>query len=117
FLFFGRHERHRLAGCAGATCAADAVNVILGDVWQLVIDDERHVLDIETARRDVGGDQDLQLAVLERGQRFEPRSLRLVAVDRRGGETVLLELPGESRCAMFRAHETEYLPALTRSHA
>jgi hypothetical protein len=47
------------------------MDVILRHVRQFVIDDERHVLDVETARGDVGGDEDLQLAVLERREGFE----------------------------------------------
>ena len=59
-------------------------------------------------------DQHLQLAVLERGERLEACGLRLVAVDRRGDEAVLLELAGEARRAVLGAHEAQHLPVVAR---
>ena len=114
-LFLGRDERDRLARGAGAAGAADAVDVVLGHVRQLVIDDERQVVDVEAARGDVGGDQHLQLAFLERGERLHARLLRLVAVDRVGDEAVLLELPREARRAVLGAHEAEHLLQVARA--
>ena len=39
------------------------MNIILGIVGDIVVDDERHVGDIYTARDDIGGDEDGDLAV------------------------------------------------------
>ena len=52
------HERYGFALGAGAAGAADAVNIILGDVRQIVVDDVGQGLDVEAAPGDVGGDQD-----------------------------------------------------------
>ena len=108
-------ERDRLAGRARAAGAADAVDVVLGNVRQLVVDDERQVVDVEAARGDVGGDEHLELRVLERGERLEARRLGLVAVDRRGDQAVLLELAGEARRAVLGAHEAEHLLQAARA--
>ena len=67
------------------------MNVIFGNVRHLVVDDQRKVVDIEAAGRDVGRDHHLHFRRLERVQRLEPRLLALVAVDRRGFEPILLE--------------------------
>ena len=92
------------------------MNVVLGHMRQFVIDDERHVLDVETARSDIRRDKDLKLAVLERGERFESRRLCLVAVDRRRCEALFFELPRETRRTVLRAHEAEHLPDVARPH-
>ncbi len=85
----GAHQRERLAGGARPAGAADAVHVILGDVRQVEVHDVRQVLDVEAARRDVGRDQHLHLALLEVLERADARVLALVAVDRVGVDAVL----------------------------
>jgi hypothetical protein len=52
----------------------------------------RERLDVETARRDLGGDQDREPARLEVGQGANALRLALVAVDRGGQDAVALEL-------------------------
>src|SRR6266853_547980 len=79
---FARDERHGLAGFARAAGAADAVDVVFRDVRQVVVHHVRQRLDVKTACGDVGGDQDLQLAVLEALQGLHALRLALVAVDR-----------------------------------
>ena len=55
-------EGDRLARLAGAGRAADAVHVGLGVLGHVVVDDEREGLDVEAARGDVRGDEELDLA-------------------------------------------------------
>ena len=74
---------------AGAAGAADAVDVVLGDVRQLVVDDVGQVLDVEAARGDVGRDEDLHLAALKSSSASDALALALVAVDRGGADAVL----------------------------
>src|SRR5207245_2782592 len=61
-------ERDRDARGAGARGAADAVHVAFRDVGQIVIDHVADALDVDAARRDVGGDQRAHLAGAERGE-------------------------------------------------
>ena len=75
----------------------------------------RDLLDVEPARGDVGGHENLQLAVLERRQRFEARGLCLVAVDCRRFQAILFELARKPRCAMLGAHEAQHLPDVARA--
>ncbi len=60
------------------------MDVVFRDVRQVVVDDVRQGLDVEAPRGDVGGDEHLQLAVLEALQGLHALRLALVAVDRRG---------------------------------
>jgi hypothetical protein len=58
-------ERDRHPRRPGAAGASDAVDVVLGNVRHLVVDDDRKVVDVEAARGDVSGHQHLQPAFLE----------------------------------------------------
>src|SRR5258708_14819662 len=105
----GRHERERFAGGAGRPGASDAMPVILGHVRRVEVDDVRELLDVEAARGDIGGDQDLHLAGLEVLEGANARALALVAVDRVGVDAVALQLRGEAVGAVLRLAENEDL--------
>ena len=93
-------------GSAGAT---DAMQVVGGHHRQLVVDDVRQLLDVEAARRDLGRDQQRDPSRLEVVQRSHALRLRLVAVDRGGGDAVLPQLLGELVGAVLGAGEDECL--------
>ena len=72
-------------GCAGmprAARAADAVDVDLLVFGALVVDDVRDVVDVDASCGDVGGDQDIDLAVTEGAQSLLASALAQVAVQR-----------------------------------
>ena len=54
----------------GAPRAADAVDVDLLVLGALVVDDVGDVVDVDAAGGDVGGDEDVDLAVTEGAQRL-----------------------------------------------
>ncbi len=108
-LLVDAHERDRLSVDAGATGAADPVDVVLGDHRQLEVDDVRELLDVDAARGDVGRDEQVDAAGLEVVERAHPLRLALVAVDRGGADAVLLELQGEAVGAVLGAGEHERL--------
>jgi hypothetical protein len=58
-------ERDRVAAATGAAGAADPVDVRLGVGRDVVVDDVADPLDVQAAGRDVGGDEDVELAGLE----------------------------------------------------
>ena len=72
-------EADRVALGAQARGAADAVHVVLGIERQVVVVDVRDAVDVQAARGDVGGDQDLELAGLELAQQRLALLLRHVA--------------------------------------
>ena len=74
-------ERDRLAAGAGARGAPDAVDIGLGDLRQLEIDDVGHAVDVDTARSDVGRNHHAGFAVAEGGERPLALTLALVAVN------------------------------------
>jgi hypothetical protein len=76
------YEREGLAGLATASCAADAVNVVVIGGGNIVVDDMRDIADIEAARRDVCRNEDLRVMALEAVERALALTLRLVAMDR-----------------------------------
>ena len=62
------HEQNRFAAAASSSGTADAMDVRLTVVRQIVVDDMTDALHIETTCRDVGGDNNVDLA---RSQTFD----------------------------------------------
>ena len=89
-LFAGK-KRGGYALAAVAAGAANAVNEILRDLGQIVIDDVGDVLHMDTARGEVGGDEDPDAALLKRRQCGHALRLRAVAVNHGGGEAIAIE--------------------------
>ncbi len=81
-----------MAVVAGTRRAADAVHVILGHMRHVEIDDLRQFPDVEPARGDFGRNQRREFSSLEVSKCACPRSLTLVAVNRRGADSGALEL-------------------------
>src|SRR6267154_1987464 len=100
-------ERQGDARGAGARGAADAMDVALGVGRQLVIDDVGHAVDVDTARGEIGGDQHAGLAAAEIVERLLPRVLRLVAVDRLGGDATIFQRLGDAVGAALGAGEDD----------
>ena len=84
----GADDGDRGAALAGAAGAADPVHIVVGVVRYVEIEHVADVRNIEPARRDVGGDQELDLALAEAVERRRPGRLLQVAMQRGGGEFV-----------------------------
>src|SRR5579871_6131017 len=65
FALFRRGERNRPARLAGATGSADAMNVVVGIVGKVVVYDQRDPLHVDSPCRDIGRNQDSELAGLK----------------------------------------------------
>ena len=76
-------ERHGAARSRGARRTADTVNIILGVVRHVVIDDQPDILDVDAARHDIRSHQDRHLVVLEVEHHL--LALRLFQVGMHGG--------------------------------
>ena len=83
------------------------MDVILGCVGKIVVDDESDAFDVETARGDVGGNEDGRLAVPEVGERL--LSVRLISVGMHGsgGETDALKRIGHEIARVLARDENE----------
>src|SRR5664280_55074 len=103
----GRDECEGVARHLGAGRAANAVDVVLGHVLDVEVHDVGKGLDVDAARRDVRGDEDLELPVLEPGERLRALRLAAVAVDALARDAVSRELVREAVRAVLRAREGE----------
>ena len=111
----GRAEGDGDAVGAGARGAADAVDILLGNVGQVEVDDVADARDVDPARGDVGRDQHPHVARLERGDRALALRLALVAVDRAGRDAGRFEQADDLVGAMLGAAEDQR--ALDRDRA
>jgi hypothetical protein len=96
-----RHEQDGHAGAAGAAGAADAVHVGLGVVGDVVVDDVADARHVDAARGDVGGDHDVEGAVLQLLDHALAQALGHVAVERRGANS--RALPACRRAPRWRS--------------
>ena len=94
-LVVARRGQHvGIADAAGAAGAADAVDIVVGMERHVEIEDVADGRNVETARRDVAGDQDLEFAGAEAVERLGAQRLVEIAMQRRGVEAVLGERLG-----------------------
>jgi hypothetical protein len=90
-LITGRHQGEGRSCAAGAARAADAVDVILRMVGNVVVEDVAHGRDVEAPRRHIARNQNGRLALAEAVQRRHAGVLVHVAVQSRRIEAVLLQ--------------------------
>jgi len=100
-------QRHHQARGPGPGRAPRAVQVVLGVVRRVVLDDEVDVVDVDAAGGDVGGDQDPRIPGGEPVQ--GPLALVLVAVpvDRGGADPGPAQLLGQPVGAVLGPHEEQ----------
>ena len=79
----------------GAAGAADAVDIIVRLPRHVEVDDVADAFDVEAARGDVGGDEDVDLVVLEAVELGDALGLVHVALDLADREAGALEAGGE----------------------
>ena len=98
----------RVASALGASRASDAVDVGIGSVGHVIVDDVCDAVNIETARRDVGGDHDVKVSRFETVQGVLALSLGAVAVQARDAMTRVRDLLRHFISSMFRAREDQH---------
>ncbi len=91
FLIERGDQRDRGAGAPGASGAADAVDVVVGMMRHVEIEDMADCGNIEAAGGDVGGHQERDFAVAELVEREGARRLFHVAMQGADAEAVLLQ--------------------------
>ena len=95
FGILSGRQRDRDARHARAAGAADAMDVIVGLPRHVEIDDVADAFDVETAGRDVGGDEDRDLVILEAIELGDAIGLVHVALDLADREAGALQAAGE----------------------
>ncbi len=108
----GEHEADPGAAVAGAAGAADPVHVGVLVAGGVEVDHVGDVGDVDAAGGDVGGDQGVDLAPLEAGQRSFALALALVAVHRDGIELAAAQSLDQPVGAALGADEDEGAAAL-----
>ncbi len=83
------------------------MDIVLGHIRQLEINHVRHAVDIDAASGDIGGDKHAGLPIAKAGERALALRLRLVAVDGRGFDTGIRQVPDDAVGAVLRAGEHE----------
>ena len=81
---------------AKATAATNTVNVVFSVARQIVVDDERDLLDVNTTRKKVGRDEDTRRACAELLHDDIALLLVHVTVHRRDGKVTLIRKKGRS---------------------
>ena len=61
----GRDQSQGFAAVLCACGSSDTMDIVLGRMGYVVVDDERYVGDINAARDDIGSDEHVDLSVLE----------------------------------------------------
>lgn len=93
---------------------ADAMHIVLGVLRQVEVDDVGDAVDVQPAARDVGGDENRQLAVAEVVQDLEPLGLHDVSGETAGGEAVPAQVLDEAACGVLGVEENhDPFPALS----
>jgi hypothetical protein len=80
-------ERDRSPARARSARSTDAMNVALGDVRQVEVEDVTDAVDVDPARSEIGRDENSDGASPEAFERTLASTLRLVAVDRLSGQS------------------------------
>ena len=105
----GSDKAHRQARGAGAAGAADAVHIVFGVERHVKVENRRHVFDVQTTGRNVGAHQQIDLALFEGLQRFQPLVLAFIAVQRGGLEAFALQRAGQPRATELAVDEHKSL--------
>jgi len=79
-IIFRRDQGEGIAGALGASRAANAMDIGVGGIWHVIVDDVRDAVDIQATGGDVSGDHDAEVAGLESVQSLLALSLGAVAV-------------------------------------
>jgi len=99
------HKRDHCARGASAPGTTRAVQVVGGLGRRVVVYDDRHQVDVDAARGDVGGDEYAHLSVFHAAQRALALGLRAVTVEWDRGHTAFFELTRESVRTVLGARE------------
>ena len=88
-------ERNCCTRLSGTTGTTNTMSVVLNVLGHVVVDDQGHVLDVDTTTGDVGGHEDVLVSGLESGQSALTLFLTFATVKCRRVEAHLLQALGQ----------------------
>jgi hypothetical protein len=91
-----------------STGTTDTVDICLWIVWDMVVDYESDIVEVESARRDISTDEDSNLTVLECLDRANTISLHHISIDIGGRESITIEVSLEFLCLMLASGEYDH---------
>ena len=101
-FLIGKAERNGHSISTGSTSSPNAMDIAFRLVGKIVVDDVTNARNVDASRGDVGRHQHFDLVVAKCSECLLPSRLRLVAVNCRGTDTVLLEVLRKSIRTSFR---------------
>jgi len=107
-LFLRSDEGEGVPDGVDASGPADPMDVILGGVRHVVVDHVRDSFDVEPARRDVGGDQNLHPPAPQVSEGALALALAAIAVQRGNRMPTALEIASKLVRAVLRPGEHDH---------
>lgn len=107
-VVFRRDQCERVTGTLSASSAPDAMNVSIGGVRHIKVDNMGYAFHVETTGGDIGGNHDGKVPGLEAPERLFSLALRAVAVQAGHAESCVGDLAGELLRPMFGAGEDQH---------
>mmetsp|Transcript_2601 Transcript_2601/g.5285 ORF Transcript_2601/g.5285 Transcript_2601/m.5285 type:complete len:264 (+) Transcript_2601:667-1458(+) len=90
-----RDQGHCIALLPRTPCASNAVHVILGLRWQVVVHNQCDTFDVKTTRGDVSGNEQLDLSTFQVIESLLPLTLALVAMNGSTGDPIALQVASD----------------------
>ena len=92
----GRSEGDSVTGASSAAGAADTVDVIVGAVRQVEVDDDFDAVHVDAASGDVGGNQDAEATIFEAVERSAALGQGAVGVDLGSADIPTSDVPSNA---------------------
>ena len=109
-------QRVRDTGLSGPPGSSGSVNVDLGALGHVIVDDRRQAADVDTTRSDVGGDEEVDLSGAHAREGFLALVLRELAVDDVDADVLALECVRDGERRHARVREDDRAVASRGSH-
>ena len=104
-----RDEHDRMTIGTRSTSTTDTVDICLWIVWDMVVDYESDIVEIESSRCDIRTDEYSDFTSLERLDSSYSISLHHISVDIGCRESITVEVSLEFLCLMFSSGEYDHL--------
>ena len=103
------HQRDRQARCTRAACSTDTMHIILGHMGKIEIDHRLQLMDVDSARCNVGSNKHLYKILLKGIERLGALCLRFVAMNGRRSDAVFRQLLHQIIGPVFSAAKDQSL--------
>ncbi len=106
--FFWRNVHYSVSICSGATSTTDTMDIWLWVVWNMVVDHEVDIIEIESSTRDICSDKYTNMSVLKWLECLDTISLKHISVDESCGKPISKKISFELFCFVFSCSKNHY---------